>query len=392
MAFLQEVAASVHISVKSIPRRAAMSIATVVGIALVVLVLLGFLSMANGFQRTLEGAGSDKVAIVLSKGARAEADSMLSSEQYRLLQEAPGVAVQGGRSLVSGEVYTVVSSPAQQKDALTNVPLRGISSEGLQVRSGFRLSEGRMFTPGSQEIVIGRALQRRDGLGLGQQVRFGPTQWTIVGIVDANGSALESEIWGDLRIVQSLFGMGPAVQSVRIRPADAASLARFEAFVTTDPRLGLDVKTEREFFAAQSRGLSDLMRYLGWPLAGLMALGALAAALNTMHSSVAARSSEIATLRILGFGAASTFVSVLAEALVLSAAGAALGVLLSLTLLQGLTASTVSGAMTTLSFTLQLSTQAVLQAVTLGIGIGLLGGALAAWRGARQPILVGLEQ
>lgn len=390
MAFLKEAAASVSISVKSIPRRASMAMATIVGVALVVMVLLGFLSMADGFRRTVEGAGAEDVAILLSKGARAEVDSVISLEAQRQLDDAPGVALQSGRRLASAEVYTIVAAPGATDGDLSNIPLRGIGADGLRVRSGFALSQGRMFTPGTQEIVIGRALQRRAGFELGRRIRFGPTEWTIVGIVTAKGSALESEIWGDLRTVQSIYRNDSSVQSVRLRLASPSSSKTIQDFLAVNSRLQLELTIEREYFANQSRGLTNLMRYLGWPLAILMALGALAAALNTMHSSVAARASEIATLRTIGFGATSTFVAVLAEALALAAFGAALGVLGSLLLFQGLTASTVSGSMTELSFTLQVSWRSAVAAVILALTVGLIGGIVAAWRAARQTILAGL--
>lgn len=393
MALLQETAATIRISVRSIPERLGMSLATIVGISLVVLVLIGFLGMANGFRRTMEGTGSEQVLILLARGASHEVDSMISADQYRHLEEAPGIARgSGGGALISGEVYAVVSADKRDGGAV-NLPFRGVGGRSLEVRSGFTLAEGRMFRPGTQEIVIGRALQRQaEGFDLGRTIDLGPGEWTIVGVVDAGGSALESEIWGDLRVVQSLFKLNNIYQTVRLRQTIPGGREELTRFVAADPQLNLEVKSEQEFYAGQSRGLSNMIRYIGWPLALLMAAGALAGALNTMHTSVAMRATEIATLRIIGFGGVSTFCGVMAEALLLSLAGAAVGVALGALFLHNMTASTLASGMTMLSFELKLSWSIVALAVGLALGVGMIGGAIAAWRAARQPVLQALAQ
>lgn len=393
MSGFKQVAAAVAISVKSIPQRLAMASATVVGVALAVLVLLGFLSMAHGFRQAMDSAGSPDVAILLANGSRSEADSLVTADQYRRLLDAPGIARNAGGPLIAGEAYVVVNAPRRGGGEEANVPLRGTTAQGLAVREGFRLSSGRMFAAGSREIVIGGALQRQlAGFELGATVRLGPGEWTIVGIIDADGSALESEMWGDLSVVQGLFRSDNALQSVRLRPASPAALQAIEAYLRNDPLLKLDLVNEQTFFAGQARGLSQMIRYLGWPLALLMALGALAGALNTLHSSVAARAAEIATLRIIGFGRFATFCGVLAEALLLAAAGAVAGVGLGALLLHDLTSSSVGASMTMMSFRLQLSPEIVGSAVALALTVGLVGGAIAAWRAARQPILEGLAR
>lgn len=393
MSMFKQVAAAVAISVRSMNQRLSMASATVVGVALAVLVLLGFLSMAHGFRQTLDSTGSRNVAILLADGARSEADSLITADQYRRLLDAPGVARNAEGPLIAGEAYVVVNAPRRGGGEEANVPLRGTTAQGLAVREGFRIGAGRMFAAGSREIVIGRALQRQlAGFELGATVRLGPGEWTIVGIVDAEGSALESEIWGDLNVVQGLFRSDNALQSVRLRPASHDAPAIIEAYLRGDPLLRLDLVNEQRFFAGQARGLSEMIRFLGWPLAVLMALGALAGALNTLHSSVAARAAEIATLRAIGFGRFATFCGVLAEALLLAAAGAAVGVGLAALLLHDLTASSIGASMTMTSFRLQLSPTIIGSAVVLALGVGLVGGAIAAWRAARQPILKGLAR
>lgn len=394
MTVFREVTAAVGISVKSIKQRLSMSLATIIGIALVVLVLVGFLSMANGFRESLSGTGSTDVMIVTSRGAKTETDSVITADQFRLVEMAPGLfRDRNGKPIISGEAYAVVSAKRRGNGDPINLSLRGVGASGLEVRSGFTLPEGRMFASGSQEIVIGRSLSRQvDGFDLGRTVRLGPATWKIVGIFDAKGSALESEIWGDISVVKSFYKLGNIYQSIRIRQPSERERDIFAHYVRGDPQLRLDTISEQKFFSAQSRGLSNMIEYLGWPLAMLMALGALAGALNTMHSSVAARASEIGTLRVLGFGAISTFSGVMAEATVLALVGATLGILVSFVLFNGMSATTISGGMTMLNFKLALSVEIVLSALVLGLSVGLLGGAIAAWRAVRQPILETLSQ
>ena len=280
---LQIVAVS-RINIKSIPQRFWLSLSTVIAVALVVVVLLSFLAMAYGFQRTLKSAGAEDVVVVLRGGARSEINSVISREQVRLIEEGPGIARGAdGKPLVSAELYLSVDGIKRSTQTKANLPLRGIGAEGAAVRKDIKLVEGRMFAPGSNEIVVGKSLVSQfQGFEPGQTVKFGTGRWQVVGVFAADGSVFESEIWGDLPVVQSLFKRNNVFQTVRARIDTPTALAALKTYVETDPRLKLDVKSEQDYFADQSQQTSDLIQKLGWPLAIAMALGALAGALNTM--------------------------------------------------------------------------------------------------------------
>jgi putative ABC transport system permease protein len=391
--FLLQVAAVTTMNVKSIPQRFWLSLSTVVAVALVVIVLLSFLAMANGFQRTLAGSGAEDVAIVLRAGSQAEINSTVSRDQVRLIEDAPGIArSSAGKPLVSAELYLVVDGVKRTTQTKANLPLRGIGQEGAAVRKGITIVEGRMFNPGANEIVVGRALLRQfQGFEIGRTVGFATSRWTVVGIFEADGSVFESEIWADLPVVQSLFNRNNIVQTVRVRLQNPAALETLKRFVDEDPRLKLDVKSEAAYFAEQASQTSDLIQKLGWPLAIAMALGALAGALNTMYSSVAARAVEIATLRAIGFGGFPAFVGTLVESLILAALGGVIGAAATYLVFDGFSTSTLGAGFTQVVFSFKLSPALIGEGVILALAVGLAGGLFPAIRAARLPIVAGLS-
>lgn len=390
---LLQVAAVTAINVKSIPQRFWLSLSTVVAVGLVVVVLLSFLAMANGFQRTLTSAGADDIAIVLRGGSEAELNSTVSREQVRLFEDGPGIARSpDGKPLVSAELYLVVDGVKRSSQTKANLPLRGIGQEGAAVRKGIKIVEGRMFSPGANEVVVGRALLREfQGFEVGQTARFGTSRWTVVGIFEADGSVFESEIWADLPVVQSLFNRSNVFQTVRVRLQSPAALETLKRFNDGDPRLKLDVKSEAAYFADQAAQTSDMIQMLGWPLAIAMALGALAGALNTMYSSVAARAVEIATLRAIGFGGFPAFVGTLVESLVLATIGGVIGAAATYFIFDGFSTSTLGASFTQVVFSFELSPALIAQGVMLALGVGLAGGLFPALRAARMPIVAGLN-
>jgi putative ABC transport system permease protein len=391
--FLLQIAAVSLINIKSIPQRFWLSLSTVVAVALVVMVLLSFLAMANGFRRTLSSTGAQDVAIVLRGGSQAEINSTVSRDQLRLIEDAPGIARGAdGKPLVSAELYLVVDGVKRSSQTKANLPLRGIGHEGAAIRKGIKVVQGRMFNPGANEIVVGKALLREfEGLDLGRTARFGTSQWTVVGIFEADGSVFESEIWADLPVVQSLFRRTNFVQTVRARLQGPAALDNLKRFVEEDPRLKLDVKTEAEYFAEQAAQTSDLIQKLGWPLAIAMALGALAGAHNTMYSSVAARAVEIATLRAIGFGGFPAFVGTMVESLILAALGGIIGAVATYLIFDGISASTLGASFTQVVFHFTLGPALIAQGVVLALVVGFAGGLFPAIRAARMPIVAGLN-
>ncbi len=392
MGIMSQTRSVIAMNVRSIPQRLWMSLATVVSIALVVSVLLGFLSLANGFNQTLKGSGAPDVAIVLRDGSEAELNSTLLREQLDLLARGPGVKIGAdGKPVVSGELLLVVDGIKKSSRTKANMPMRGVGANGLLVRKQAKIREGRMFTPGSNEIVVGAGLLREfEGFELGKSVRFGAQTWRVVGVFEAPGTVFESELWADAPVVQSLFKRGTSFQTARVVLTSPAALPAFVAYAKNEPRLQLKAQSEQAYFAAQAERSGLLIKYFDWPLGVIMAIGALAGALNTMYASVSNRAAEIATLRVIGFSGFSAFMGTMVEALVLSALGALFGVLICAVGFNGLSASTLGAGFTQVAFRVQIGPDIIGQAVTLALIIGLVGGIFPGWRAARQRPLLAL--
>jgi putative ABC transport system permease protein len=384
---LAQIRAVVAMNVLSLPSRWSLSLATVFAVTVVVAVLLSFLAMANGFQRTVAGSGADDVAVVLRDGAEAEINSVLTREQVNLLREAPGIASGPDGPLVSAELYVIVDGIKRSSGTRANLPLRGIEGAGLSLRPGVELLDGRMFRPGTNELIVGAGVLREfDGFELGQEMRFGRSTWRVVGVFSIPGTVFDSELWADARVVQSLFQRGSSFQTLRARLAGPEQFTAFADHVRNEPRLQLDVKRETDYFASQASGTTDLIMYLGWPLGIAMAFGALAGALNTMYTSVATREREIATLRAIGFSGTAAFVGTLVESLLLALIGGLLGAALAYLFFDGLSAATLGGSFTQVVFSFELSAGLLWQGALLALLIGLLGGVFPAWRAARVTV------
>lgn len=389
-----QIAAVTSMNIRSLPMRKWTSLATIVAVALVTGVLLAFLAMAYGFQSTVQGTGATDVAVMLRKGSGNELNSTVTREQALLMEEAPGIARSAdGKPLISSELYVVVDGYKKTTHTKANLPLRGLGARAEQVRRGVTVTQGRMFRPGTNELVVGRAVSKQfEGFELGRKIKLGTQIWNVVGEFEAGGSVFESEVWADVAVLQGLYQRGSTVQTVRARLKDPSSLTEVQRFSDADPRLKLDVRAESVYYAEQSKQLGDVILYLGWPLAIAMSFGAIAGALNTMFASVDARTKEIATLRAIGFGGTPAFIATMVESLILAAIGGVLGALATYLLFNGLTAATLGGSFTQVVFALKFSWSLVLQGLILALIIGFVGGVFPAWRAARVPLLAAFRE
>jgi putative ABC transport system permease protein len=391
MSMLKEIGAVTALNVRSVPQRAAMSVASVVAVALAITVLLFFLALGSGLRQTVAGSGSDDVAVALREGSNAELNSVVTRDQLNVLASGPGVARDAaGRPIVSGELLVIVDGVKRSAGTKANMPFRGIGLEGLKLRPGAKIIEGRMFRPGTNEIVVGSGLLREfAGFEYGKAIRLRGTNWQVVGVFEAPGTVFESELWADVAVTQSLFNRPNVFQTMRIKLTSPAELPAFKAWAKTDARINqLEILSERAYFARQATQSASQFTGIAWALGVTMAIGALAGALNTMYASVAARSTEIATLRIIGFSGFAAFVGTMVEALALCALGGLLGVLLAFVAFNGRTTSTLGSGFTQLVFKFDVSPQIVLSAIVMAMVIGLLGGILPGVRAARQrPLL-----
>ncbi|MEX0297455.1 MAG: ABC transporter permease [Kordiimonas sp.] len=379
----------IAMNIRSLPQRFWMALAATLAISVVVAVLLSFLSMSNGFKKTLEGAGSIETAIITRSGSRSELNSVLSNDVVKIITAAPGIAQnENGQPIYSAELYVVVDGIKRTTQTEANLPMRGVSQAGFDLRGNVEITEGRMFEAGRNEIIVGEAVLREfSGFELGNSVRFGKTEWTVVGVFSTGGSAFESELWADARTVQTQFRRGSSFQTVRILLEEPGNVEGLLKTIEDDPRLILDAETEADYFKEQGEALNGMV-YLGWILSILMSIGALAGALNTMYTSVSEREQEIATLRAIGFSNISAFFGTLTESLVLSIIGGVIGSIASYLFMDGLTTSTIGGNFTQVAFTFSMSPELFTNGIILALLIGLIGGFFPAWRAARLPVVL----
>lgn len=379
-------------NLKSLPQRLAASVVAVIGVGAVVGVFAGVLSMASGFQQTMQAAGSEQTAVVLRAGSTGEMSSGIGNNQAQVIMDAPGVIRDDEGPVASAELYVVVDIKKKSNNVSANVPLRGVQPGAFKVRDNVSMVEGRRFEPGKNEMIVGRAAQQAFvGLELGNVVPFGLTEWTVVGVFEADGSVSESELWTDVRMVQSVYRRGNSYQTVRVKLESADALSEFEQSLEDDPRVDTDVFSEKVFYSQQSESLARFIRAVGYPLTVLMAIGAVFAALNTMYSSVSARGKEIATLRALGFGPLSILTGTMVESATLAVIGGVLGGGLAWVFLNGYTVSTLND-FSQVVFDFAVTPDLLADGLMAAVIIGLVGGLFPAIRAVRIPVSAALRE
>jgi putative ABC transport system permease protein len=393
-AWWNQVAAVTAMNIRNLPARLGTSLVAVIGIGGVVAVLVALLSMGEGFRAALDLSGSDDVALILRGGSSDELSSSISSDEFNVIVLAAGVARDASGPVASGELYTIVDLPMRSTGTSANVPFRGVTSRAVDLRSDFRIVAGRMFEPGKNEVIIGQGVFAQFGnVDLGRVVTWGSQDWKVVGVFEAGGSVSESEVWADLIVLRGVYRRGNTVQVVRAQLTSPGALATLKASLERDPRVNVSVRTEREFYADQSRILIGLIKYVGTTIAVLMGIGAIFAALNTMYSAVSSRTREIATLRALGFGATPVVASVLLEAATLGLLGGVVGGALVYLALNGYQASTLNWAsFSQITFAFTVTPRLLVTGLWYSLILGIIGGLLPGIRAARMPVTAGLRE
>lgn len=382
-------------TLRSVKVRWASNLVAVLGIAGVVAVFVAMLAMAKGFQKTLVESGSASNAIVMRGGATTEMVSVVTLDQLKVIEDAPGVAHgSDGRPLASPEIVVVTAFHHKASDADALSQVRGVSDRALKVHEGVRIAEGRFLSPGLAELVVGRnALAMYDGFALGAKPSFGGRTWEVVGILDAGGTVFDSEVWADNAVLCQAYKRPYGLySSVTARMESRDSLKAFRDALTHDPRLTVQVDSEVDYYAKQSRLLTTMIRVLGFLVAAIMAVGAVFGAFNTMYAAVSARSREVATLRALGFSQFSVVAAFLAEALILALCGGLVGCL-SAWPLNGLTTSTLNWqSFSQMAFAFQVTPGVLFSGVLFALFMGFVGGLFPALRAARLPVATALRE
>jgi putative ABC transport system permease protein len=395
MSLLRQILAVAAMNLRSVPQRLGNSLVIVIGVAGVVAVLISVLAMSLGFGATVKGDASSDRAIVLGRGATTEYDSSLSRENVAAVMNSSGIRHdERDRPIVSAEVI-LVAPVARKKDLSdVNATLRGVGEQYFVMRPELKLVSGRMFRAGNQELLVGAAARGQfAGLEIGDQVRLQDGDWTVVGTFAGGNGSRESEVIADAQTVMSAYKL-EAFNSVSVMLESDDSIANLKGALVQDSTLLVDVRTEPEYLATASSSVNRMLRIVACAIGSIMALGALFGALNSMHSAVAARTVEIATLRAIGFGSTAVAAAVLIEALLLALIGAAAGVVIAYAAFNGITISILGGALwdSQLVYSLSITPSLVMIAVLLACALGLLGGLFPAIRAARSNVAHALHE
>lgn len=394
MRILRQLAALLVFNIRSLRGRLGSASAAVFGIAGVVAVLVGVLSIGEGFRKVMVVAGKPDTALVLRAGADNEMSSILSRTDVDAIRDAPGVARGAdGKALISPELFVLVDLPKRATQTSANVPMRGVQPGGFAIRPEVKIVEGRPFVWGRKEVIVGRGAHAEfSGTEVGSELRFGTNVWKVVGVFEAKGSISESELWADEAVLGPAYQRGATYSMVITKLASPGSFRTFKDALSTDPKVSLKVQSETEYYESQSRGLRDLVNGLAFIVCSLMGLGAMFGALNTMYTAVAARAREIATLEALGFGGFAVMVSVIAESLLLALVGGVLGAGLAYLAFDGYRAATMNWqTFSQVAFAFDVNPSLMIAAVIYALAIGFIGGLFPAIRAARTPVAVALR-
>ncbi|MBA2660405.1 MAG: ABC transporter permease [Nitrosospira sp.] len=362
------------------------------GMALVVFVFATVLMLEEGLRKTLVETGSPDNVIITRRSAGTEVQSVVDRDQAAIVENQPEVAYStNGLRLASKETIVLISLAKRSSDKASNVLIRGVGQKGIELRPQVEIVEGRMFRPGSTEIIAGKSVaERYYGAGIGETLRFGQREWTVVGIMDAGKTGFDSEIWGDVDQLMQTFRR-PVYSSVILKLNDPAAFSALKTRIETDPRLTLEVKLESVFYAEQSQLLANFIRYLGMMLSIIFSIGAIIGAMITMYASVANRATEIGTMRALGFRRNNILSAFLLEALMLGAAGGVVGLVLA-SFMQFFTISTMNWqSFSELAFSFTLNIAIITKSLAFALIMGGVGGFLPAARAAGLNIVDSLR-
>jgi putative ABC transport system permease protein len=394
MNLFRQIAAVTTMNFKSLPHRIGTSVVIVIGIAGVVAVLVSVLAMSTGMIETMEHSGRDDRAIVLRNGSAAENGSALSRDAARLVADAAGIKRDSaGKPIAVAESLRLVNLFRKEDGLEVSVGLRGTGPQLLELRPEIKIIEGRMFRPAVTEVIVGKAAHAEfKGLNIGDHIKTRGATWTVVGVFSSGGDSHESGLMGDAETLIAADQRG-GFQSVTVLLDSTAAFQKFKDSLTSNPALAVDVTREREYYRRQSETISKVIYVIAYVVGGIMAVGAIFSALNTMYSAVSARLREIATLRAIGFGATAMVMSVLAEALLLALIGGAIGAALAWLFFNGHQVSTSAGgaASSHLIFELSVSPALITTGIIWACTIGLIGGLFPAVRAARLPVATALR-
>ena len=380
-------------NIRSLRARKVGSLMTILGVGMVVWACIFAFGLSEGLDQTLEIAADPLDVIVLRKGSTSEAVSAVTEAAAREIRALPGIATdRDGSPLAASELVVFAYLPRKGSTQQVNVSVRGVDPVSRSLRSGMQIVEGRDFTPGLREVIVSRAMSERfQHLGLGDSFKVESGEFKVVGIFEAAGGAVESEVWGDQKVLAQVANRTGAMSSLQLRASSPEDKRRLISHIENDEQIDLGAVTEEDYFAQQAKQ-SSLIKVVGYMIAFFLTIGAMFAVANTMYGAIASRAREIGTLRALGFGRASIVFAFLLESLVLCVSGAILGILGALAMGNIRTGTMNAGTFTEVVFSFNFGPKVLLSGALLAVVMGLIGGLMPAIRAVRMKVVNALRE
>jgi putative ABC transport system permease protein len=380
-------------NIGNLTARRVSTLMTVIGIGVVIAVMLSMMALYNGVEKATVSSGSKDVVMVLRDGAEAELTSWVGKDKYNILRSLPGVAKDSkGQPLLSPELVIVFKLPKKDDPKGSNVTVRGVTPAAFELRPQVQMVEGRMFRPGSNEIIVARRVRNRfTNAAIGDSFKFGAQTWNVVGIFDAKGTAFDSEMWADLEYLGSARKRNDSYSSVLMKPVDHAAFESIRTAVKSDNRLKLQAKSEYQYYADQTKGLGGI-KFLVWIVSFFMTIGAVLGTMNSMYALVASRGRELATLRALGFKRRDVVMTIIVESAFIALLGAIAGILLSLPVNLISTGTTNFNTFSEVAFSFDVDFGVIKYGLILTLFAGIIGGLIPAIGAARLPITTALRE
>lgn len=379
-------------SFKNILARKLTTSLTIFGIALVVFVFCAVLMLSNGLNQTLVGTGDDNNVVIIRRASQTEIQSIIDRNMANVIKADEAILKdENNIPMVTGEILVLINQPKRGSNKPSNVPVRGVTKTSITIRPAFKIVDGRMWQPGTSEIIAGyKVAETFQGCGIGETVRFGMRDWTVVGIFESAGSGFESELWGDVDQLMDAFGR-PVFSSLTMRLSNPEDFEAMKTRIENDPRLTVEVKREKEYYKEQSRFTTVFINVLGIMISMIFSMGAIVGAMITMYAAVANRTVEIGTLRSLGFNRKTVLFSFLIESLLIAVIGGIIGIAAASFLRLVEVSTTNWDTFAEIAFSFQLSISIIISALTFAVVMGFIGGFLPAVRAARLRIVNALR-
>lgn len=395
MSTMKQFGSVIGLGLRSIPSRPGEAVVVVIGVAMVVAVFVSVFGMATGFEKVMSSAGHENRVLVLGGSSDSESGSSLSRESVQQLGNVQGIRrTEKGDLMLSAEALAPAAMIDRSSGLDALVTVRGVGPAGLAMRPEIRVTEGRTFHPGSREVIVGRAVQQRMvGANVGSSIELPDGEWKISGVFESGGDARESEVLTDADTLLTAYRRD-SFNSVLMTLDSTGAFQAAKDSISSNPRLQVSVLREDEYVARSSAYVRDLLRAIAFGIGAIMALGAGFGAINTMYSSVATRSTEIATLRAIGFHPAVVVTAVLIESMLLALIGAAIGAALAWVFFSGAAVSTLAGgnSVSQITYSLQLTASVFAAGILIACAIGFFGGLLPALRAGTQPIVQAMRK